>query len=102
MRECAYCGEWREITRDHVPSRSLFSKPRPSDLITVPSCYPCNNGVSRDDEYFNFVVKLGIDRNRFPSENADSLDTIYKLARPNSLGFRSYLQQRYRPGPSRF
>ncbi len=99
--ECAYCGEWREITRDHIPSRSLFSKPRPSDLITVPSCLPCNKGISKDDEYFNIVVKIGIDPNRFPSQNADSLDTIYNLARPKSLGFARFFLQGYQPNPSR-
>src|SRR5437764_13421807 len=44
--ECAYCGEWREITRDHIVSRSLFSKPRPGHLITVAWCYPCNKEAS--------------------------------------------------------
>src|SRR5258708_2493605 len=102
MGECAYCGEWRELTRDHVPSRSLFSKPRPSDLITVPSCFSCNNGVSKDDEYFNIVMKIGIDRNRFPRENADSLETINCLARPESLRFARFFLQRYRPDPARF
>jgi len=91
------------MTRDHVPPRSLFSRrPGPGDLITVPSCYFCNKGASKHDEYFNLVVKLGIDRNRFPNENADSVDTINNLARPESLGFARFLLQRYRPNPSRF
>ena len=90
------------MTRDHIPSRSLFSKPRPNDLITVPSCYLCNKGASKHDEYFNLVVKLGIDRNRFPNEYADSLDTTYNLARPESLGFARFLLQRYRPTLSQF
>jgi hypothetical protein len=95
MGYCAYCGEWRVLTRDHVPPRSLFSG-RPDDLITIPSCYFCNRGASKHDEYFNLVVKLGIDRNRFPDENADSVDTINNLARPESLGFARFLLQRYR------
>jgi hypothetical protein len=95
MGYCAYCGEWRDLTRDHVPPRSLFSG-RPDDLIAVPSCYFCNRGASKHDEYFNIVVKLGIDRNRFPNENADSVDTINNLARPESLGFARFLLQRYR------
>jgi 5-methylcytosine-specific restriction endonuclease McrA len=98
---CTYCGECRALTRDHVPPRSLFSG-RPDDLITVPSCYFCNRGASKHDEYFNLVVKLGIDRNRFPKENADGLDTINNLARPESLGFARFLLQRYQTNPSRF
>src|SRR5260370_27827914 len=97
MGYCAYCGEWRKMTRDHVPPRSLFSRrPGPDDLITVPSCYFCNRGASKYDEYFNLAVKLGIDRNRFPNENADSVDTIKNLARPESLGFARFWLQRYR------
>jgi hypothetical protein len=39
MGYCAYCGEWRGTTRDHVPPRSLFSRRSgPDDFITVPSC----------------------------------------------------------------
>ena len=102
MGYCAYCGEWRELTRDHVPPRSLFSKPRPSNLVTVPSCYLCNHGDSLEDQHFNFVVKLGIDRNRFPKENADSVDMIKTVAKPESLGFARYILQRYRSNPSRF
>ena len=29
-----------------------------------------------EDEHFNFMLKLGLDRNRFPTENADSVDSI--------------------------
>ena len=102
MGECVYCGEWRELTHDHVPPRSLFSKPRPSDLITVPSCRPCNGGASKDDEYFRLMIQLGIDRERFPKENSNSVDAINKLAKPQRLRFASYLLDRYRPNPSRF
>src|SRR5206468_1170526 len=28
---CTYCGEVRELTRDHVPPKGLFSRPRPSN-----------------------------------------------------------------------
>jgi hypothetical protein len=91
------------MTRDHVPPRSLFSsRPGPDDLITVPSCYFCNRGASKHDEYFNLVMKLGIDRNRFPNENADSVDTVKNLAMPERLGFARFLLQRYRTNPSRF
>ncbi len=55
-----------------------------------------------EDEHFNFMLKLGLDRNKFPTENADSVDSIYGLTRPNKVGWRSYLMQRYRPGPGGF
>lgn len=49
---CAYCGSVQGITRDHIPPRNLFPKPRSSDLITVPCCEACRDGWSDDDEYF--------------------------------------------------
>jgi hypothetical protein len=48
---CVYCSELAE-TNDHVPPKCLFPRPRPSDLITVPSCLACNQGAGADEEYF--------------------------------------------------
>jgi hypothetical protein len=48
---CAYCPD-EASTRDHVPCRKFFPEPRPSNLITVPSCARCNNSISNDEEYF--------------------------------------------------
>jgi hypothetical protein len=101
LGECVYCGEQRELTRDHIPPRCLFGKPRPADLVTVPSCVDCNSEVSKHDEYFRIAVTTGIDRERFPKENADSVRAINSLARPASLGFARLLLQNYKPNPSR-
>jgi hypothetical protein len=51
--ECAYCGKPRE-TMDHVPPRGIYGDvvPHGVNLVTVPSCGPCNNGCSADDTYF--------------------------------------------------
>jgi hypothetical protein len=48
---CAYCGE-PATTDDHVPPQCLYTPPLPSNLVTVPACAPCNNGVSKDDAEF--------------------------------------------------
>lgn len=53
---CAYCDEPNAETRDHIPPRNLFPKPRPSDLISVPCCEKCRAGWSADDEYFRLAV----------------------------------------------
>lgn len=55
---CALCGKRSATTREHVPPRAIFSKPRPSDLITVPACFECNNDSSKTDE--RFKVHLGM------------------------------------------
>lgn len=49
---CIYCGKNPKETADHVPPKSYYPKPRPSDLITVPSCLKCNHGAGKDEEFF--------------------------------------------------
>ena len=53
--KCIYCRRDAE-TKDHVPPKNLFPKPRPSNLVTVPSCEDCNGGASDDDEYFRNIL----------------------------------------------
>ena len=53
---CIYCGALA-TTRDHVPPKVLLDQPFPPNLRTVPSCGPCNNGASLDEQYF--LVLLG-------------------------------------------
>jgi hypothetical protein len=55
---CVYCGGKENLSKDHIPPKSLFSTPRPNDLITVPSCKRCNEGSSKDDTYFRDVLAL--------------------------------------------
>lgn len=46
--KCVYCG--KEIskklgneTKDHVPPQCFYETPYPPNLITIPSCFDCNN-----------------------------------------------------------
>jgi len=39
-----------------VPPKGLFPSPAPSNLITVTSCRKCNEGYSKDEEYFRVIV----------------------------------------------
>lgn len=55
---CAICGVNPATTKDHVPPKNLFPKPRPQDLITVPACACCNNGSSVEDEDFRTYLSL--------------------------------------------
>ncbi len=58
--KCAYCGtrQAHPGKGDHVPPRSVFVKPRPSNMITVPACRPCNKGFSDIDEEFRVALSL--------------------------------------------
>ncbi len=52
---CIYCGG-NAKTRDHIPPKAFFPKPRPSDMLTVPSCAACNSGFQLDDEYAHMTL----------------------------------------------
>lgn len=60
---CAICGKRPATTVDHIPPKGVFSKPRPANLITVPACFHCNHGASKNDEKFRVYLSLhvGID-----------------------------------------
>ncbi len=58
IKMCCYCGVEEATTKDHIPPKSIFTRPRPSDLITVPCCFKCNNDASKTDE--GFMAYLGM------------------------------------------
>jgi hypothetical protein len=43
---------------DHVPPETLFETNHKSDLVTVPCCRRCNNGASKEDQYFLVYLAL--------------------------------------------
>ena len=89
---CVYCGSENNLTKDHIPPKSLFAKPLPDDLITVPSCRHCNRGASRDDEYFRMVLVQRRDVGGHP-EAMQVLDRVVRsLQYPEARRFtRSFL-----------
>ena len=52
IQPCVYCHSNADLTRDHVPPKCFFPKPRPADLITVPACRRCNQHHEKDEEFF--------------------------------------------------
>lgn len=59
---CVICGQRDAVTRDNVPPGGIFPPPRPSDLVRVPACRPCNNGTSALDERFRVYLGLHVSR----------------------------------------
>lgn len=53
---CIYCGNRMATEKDHVPPKSFFPKPRPTNLITVPSCSACNRILGKDDEQVRNIL----------------------------------------------
>lgn len=88
--ECVYCGKIGLITDDHIPPKSLFAKPRPSNLIKVPSCKEChgeNKQVSQDDEYFRLMLTLREDTADHPDVEKILPIVFRSLTRPDKVGF---------------
>jgi len=84
---CTYCGRVAD-SRDHVPPKNLFPKPRPNDLISVPSCIGCNQAFSKDDEYLRLVLTMRADT--FDQAGANPLwpTVLRSLKRPEMRRFR--------------
>lgn len=81
---CAICGVREATTRDHVPPKAIFPKPRPK-MITVPACSECNNGASDYDDLFKVYLSM---QATGKSEIATSLfkdKTVRTLQRNKSL-----------------
>lgn len=75
------------MTDDHIPPKNLFRKPYPNNLITVPSCKPCNGGSSMDDEYFRLwaTVREDVKGNR---DREGVLPSVLRgLEKPEALRF---------------
>lgn len=91
---CTYCGA-PATTKDHVPPKELFAKPRPT-LVTVPSCESCNAGASLDDEYFRLAVAVRHDISH-PDAFSVQQAVFRSLTRPEARGlltsFLSTLQE---------
>lgn len=91
--ECVYCGAVGPLTDDHVPPKGLWGKPRPTDLVTVPSCKACNSGGSKDDEYFKTMMIMK-DKAGSHSEAAAIRDSVFRgLALPEKRGFKHHVLQ---------
>ncbi len=85
--ECVYCGRILPLTEDHIPPQALCGKPRPSDLIVVPSCELCNGGASKDDEYFKTMMVLKDRAGSHPEAVAIRESVFRGLTKPKKTGF---------------
>ena len=88
---CTYCNSIAD-TKDHVPPKLIFPKPRPN-LITVPACSSCNQQASKDDEYFRLATALEEKSSEHPDFPKVYRQIIRSLSRPEAPGFRSAFQK---------
>jgi hypothetical protein len=85
MPLCAICGERDGTTRDHVPPKAIFPKPRPNNLVTVPACLECNNGASDNDDLFKVFLSLQAAGNNEIARRLFQEKTVRTLKRSQSL-----------------
>jgi hypothetical protein len=83
---CVYCGSAAK-SDDHIPPKTIFPKPRPSNLVTVRSCKACNEGDSKDDEYFRNVLVFREDSGSTSSGEALWESVRRSLHRPQARKF---------------
>jgi hypothetical protein len=96
---CIYCGSFQSGTRDHVPPKCLFPKPRPLETVTVPACFKCNASFQKDDEYF-LIAMAGQGYRRDPE--ADRVwQTIIRPLLVRSPRFRAMISRNILKEPVR-
>lgn len=94
---CVYCGRKARLTKDHIPPKNLFPKPRPGDLITVPSCQDCNNQAAKDDEYFRLVVAVRQGSGEHTAVQQTLPTVLRSLRRSEAAGLTKSFLSRMRP-----
>lgn len=94
VQQCVYCGEVKETTKDHVIPKSLFTKPYPSNLITVPACLSCNNTKSLDDDLLRDMLTTDFIGSQSPiAQKIFETKVMGSAARNSSLLVRTVLTQ---------
>jgi len=86
LDKCAYCGVESSNEKDHIPPKSLFPKPRPSNLITIPCCSKCHRPTSKDDEYFKSMMLMS--HNNTSDSAKEVLESVHRsFERDQQRGF---------------
>lgn len=95
--DCIYCSQRPGSHPDHVPPKSYFEPPKPSNPITVPCCRPCNQGFTKDDDYLRTALSMRDDIVRDPRRSHLQNWRDRSWARPESVPLgRRLLQQTFR------
>jgi len=97
LEECVYCGTTGGLTDEHVPPKLIFSKPRPSDLITVRACRRCNQAGAKDAEYFRLCLCLNPLTKNQPDVVVLKPIVRRSLERAEGQGFNEYFRRAMKP-----
>ena len=90
--ECAYCGNLREVSHEHVIPECLFVRPYPPNLITVPACDSCNGKKSEDDDFLRDFLAVDFQGSQSPvAQRLFTGEVQRSLSRNSSHLLRSVL-----------
>ena len=99
---CVYCRSPEDLTRDHIPPRSFFPAPRPTNLITVPCCAECHREFTKDDEYLRNLL-IFVDGNEgHPAAEMLRGKGFRSLDDPNARGYSKSFFKNVNPGWVRY
>ena len=97
---CVYCRSSTDLTRDHIPPKSFFPAPRPTDLITVACCRECHEESTENDEYLrNYLILSSQCRGHWAARQLHE-SGLRSLEDPNAGEFSSpyfNITNQYRP-----
>lgn len=78
---CAVCGRECNLTLEHVPPRSLFTKPRPTPL-KIYTCEKCNRESSVCDEELKVLIAAGA--SNYSPQGGDLKEGMWRTLDHNS------------------
>lgn len=87
---CIYCGN-EGNTRDHVPPKLLFPKPR-GPMVTVPACLTCNKCIEKDDVLFAVASCLEADLKHPAATHVWESTYVHSHAKPSNPTHRPRTQ----------
>lgn len=97
--QCIYCGNVAQISKDHVIPKSLFVRPLPSNLITVPCCDSCNNNKSQNDDFLRDLLTTDVFGNQHPTAQQIFQEKVLRSNERNSSTIAKIVSKEARTEP---
>ena len=94
---CAYCGQLKTLSNDHVPPKLLLDQPFPPNLWVVPACDDCTSSFKKDDEYTRTTLAQDIRATWNFAAQSNLPAIIRSLRNPDARGFIDYLARQTSP-----
>lgn len=88
---CIICGNTGELTRDHLPQRSLYPKAIRSKIVNmniIQACEACNNGAKLEDELFKVIIGMIV----IPEWNDELKSSVHSTLNKNQK-LRKYVNK---------